>query len=71
MNLPELIKLTNRELEILCLMAKGQNNIQISSDLDIAESTVRFHVSNIVTKMGVGDRTQAVIKAVNCGIVDL
>ena len=64
-------ELTNRELEVLRLIAKGKNNPQISTDLNIAESTVRFHISHILSKLGVGDRTQAVITAVKHGIVSL
>lgn len=66
MNTPEL---SDRELEVLQRMAKGKNNFQISGDLNIAESTVRFHVNNILSKLGVSDRTQAVITAINRGIV--
>ncbi len=68
MNSPEL---SDRELEVLRLMAEGQNNSQISTDLIIAESTVRFHINNILSKLGVSDRTQAVIAAINRGIVHL
>ncbi|MBW4659868.1 MAG: response regulator transcription factor [Drouetiella hepatica Uher 2000/2452] len=64
-------ELSDRELEVLRLMAKGKNNPQISADLNIAESTVRFHISHILSKLGVSDRTQAVITAVQRGIVDL
>lgn len=64
-------QLSDRELEVLQLMAKGKTNPQISADLDIAESTVRFHVNHILSKLGVSDRTQAVITAVNRGIVSL
>jgi two-component system, NarL family, response regulator len=65
------LELSDRELEVLRLMAKGKANPQISADLKIAESTVRFHVNNILSKLSVSDRTQAVIAAVNRGIVNL
>jgi DNA-binding NarL/FixJ family response regulator len=68
MNAPEL---SNRELEVLRLMVQGKNNPQISADLNIAESTVRFHINHILSKLGVSDRTQAVIMAVKRGIVNL
>jgi DNA-binding NarL/FixJ family response regulator len=68
MTMPEL---SDRELEVLQLMAKGKTNPQISANLDIAESTVRFHINHILSKLGVSDRTQAVITAVNRGIVSL
>ena len=64
-------ELSDRELEVLRLMAKGMSNQQISTDLNIAESTVRFHANNIFGKLNVSDRTQAVITAVNRGIVRL
>ncbi len=68
MSLPEL---SDRELEVLRLMAQGKNNPQISANLSIAESTVRFHVNRILNKLGANDRTQAVIMAVKHGIVEL
>lgn len=68
LNSPEL---SDRELEVLRLMAEGKNNTQISTELMIAESTIRFHVSHILSKLGVTDRTQAVITAVKRGIVSL
>lgn len=68
MTMPEL---SDRELEVLQLMAKGKTNPQISADLNIAESTVRFHINHILSKLGVSDRTQAVITAVSRGIVSL
>jgi two-component system NarL family response regulator len=64
-------ELSDRELEVLRLIAKGKSNQQISTELNIAESTVRFHANNIFSKLNVGDRTQAVITAVNRGIVRL
>jgi DNA-binding NarL/FixJ family response regulator len=62
-------ELSDRELEVLLLMAKGMNNRQISNTLNVVESTVRFHGNNIFGKLNVGDRTQAVVVAVNRGIV--
>jgi two-component system NarL family response regulator len=50
-------------------MAKGRIDPQISADLNIAESTVRFHINNILSKLGMSDRTQAVITVMNRGIV--
>ncbi|WP_041933366.1 response regulator [Gloeothece verrucosa] len=63
--------LSNRELEVLRLIAKGKSNSEISQDLSIAESTVRFHLKNIFSKLDVGDRTQALVTALNRGIVRL
>jgi two-component system, NarL family, response regulator LiaR len=55
--------LTNRELEILLLMTQGKTNQEIADELFIALKTVKTHVSNILSKLGVQDRTQAVIYA--------
>ncbi|MEN1966634.1 response regulator transcription factor [Lentibacillus sp. N15] len=56
-------QLTEREMEILLLMAKGKTNQEIADDLFIALKTVKVHVSNILGKLQVHDRTQAVIYA--------
>jgi two-component system, NarL family, response regulator LiaR len=56
-------ELTNRELEILLLMTQGKTNQEIADELFIALKTVKTHVSNILSKLGVQDRTQAVIYA--------
>ncbi|MEH2067143.1 MAG: response regulator transcription factor [Nostoc sp.] len=64
-------ELSNRELEVLRLIAKGKNNQQISAALNIVESTVRFHANNIFGKLKVSDRTQALVTALNRGIVRL
>ncbi|KMK92268.1 response regulator transcription factor [Rossellomorea marisflavi] len=56
-------ELTNRELEILLLMTQGKTNQEIADELFIALKTVKTHVSNILSKLDVQDRTQAVIYA--------
>jgi len=56
-------ELTSREMEILLLMAEGKTNQEIADDLFIALKTVKTHVSNILSKLRVQDRTQAVIYA--------
>ncbi|MDF2854878.1 MAG: LuxR family transcriptional regulator [Neobacillus sp.] len=56
-------ELTNREMEILLLMAQGKTNQDIADELFIALKTVKTHVSNILSKLDVQDRTQAVIYA--------
>lgn len=56
-------ELTNREMEILLLMAEGKTNQDIADELFIALKTVKVHVSNILSKLDVQDRTQAVIYA--------
>ncbi|KUP09841.1 LuxR family transcriptional regulator [Bacillus coahuilensis m2-6] len=62
-------ELTNREMEILLLMAEGKTNSEIGEDLFIAHKTVKTHVSNILSKLGVQDRTQAVIYAFQHSLV--
>lgn len=64
-------ELSERELEVLRLMARGKSNLEISTALSIAEGTVKFHVKNILSKLGVGDRTQAMIVALKRGIIAL
>jgi two-component system, NarL family, response regulator LiaR len=56
-------QLTNREMEILMLMAEGKTNQEIADELFIALKTAKVHVSNILSKLEVQDRTQAVIYA--------
>lgn len=63
--------LSERELEVLRLMAQGLSNQDIGTALNISESTVKSHVTRILSKLGVGDRTQAVIVAVKRGLVSL
>lgn len=59
--------LTKRELEVLRLMAGGQSNREISASLGTAEGTVKNHASSILSKLGVRDRTRAVLKALELG----
>jgi NarL family two-component system response regulator LiaR len=61
-------KLTDRELEILILIAKGLSNAEISDRLFLSEGTVRNHVSAILAKLGVTDRTQAAVIAIQHGL---
>ncbi|SHE96129.1 two component transcriptional regulator, LuxR family [Seinonella peptonophila] len=63
--------LTYREMEVLRLMTQGKNNRAISEHLYISEKTVKNHVSNILYKLGVQDRTQAVLMAIKCRWVQL
>jgi NarL family two-component system response regulator LiaR len=67
--LPE--PLTERETEVLRELASGKSNKEIAAALVIAEKTVRTHVSNILAKLGVASRTQAVLHAVRSGLVSL
>ncbi|AST91536.1 MULTISPECIES: response regulator transcription factor [Sutcliffiella] len=62
-------ELTNREMEILLLIAQGKTNQEIADELFIALKTVKVHVSNILAKLDVQDRTQAVIYAFKHSLV--
>jgi two-component system NarL family response regulator len=63
--------LTQRELEVLRLVAAGKSNREIGADLFITEGTVKAHVNNILSKLDVSDRTQAVTTALKRGLVQL
>ncbi len=62
-------KLTPRELEVLRLMAGGYNNKEIASVLCISDGVVKNHTSNIFFKLGVRDRTRAVLKGLELGLI--
>jgi NarL family two-component system response regulator LiaR len=61
--------LTEREMEVLCLIANGKSNQEVADELFIGLKTVKFHVTNILAKLGVDDRTQAAIYAFKNGLV--
>lgn len=61
--------LTARETEILQLLARGQTNPQIARELVVSPGTVKNHVRHIIAKLGVSDRTQAAVKAVELGLL--
>ena len=61
--------LTERENEVLRLIAFGMSNREIGELLHVSEGTVKNHTSNILSKLGVRDRTRAVLKAVDLGIL--
>ena len=60
--------LTPRELDVLTLIARGRSNKVIARELGVAEKTVKTHVSHILAKLGVADRTQAALYAVKQGL---
>jgi DNA-binding NarL/FixJ family response regulator len=62
--------LTPRERDVLAGIARGRANREIARDLGLAEKTVKTHVSAILTKLGVQDRTQAALYAVRTGLVE-
>jgi NarL family two-component system response regulator LiaR len=63
--------LTERETEVLRLLAKGCSNRELAQNLSIGEKTVKTHVSNILSKLGVPSRAQAALYAVRIGLVSL
>lgn len=65
------LELTPREKEVLAGITQGRSNREIADELNIAEKTVRMHVSAVLEKMGARDRTQATIYAIQRGLVHL
>jgi DNA-binding NarL/FixJ family response regulator len=63
--------LTSRELDVLRLMRDGHRNKQIADKLCIAETTVNFHIKNLVDKLGANDRTHAVTIAIRRGLLQI
>lgn len=72
--IPELLEdsdLTKRELEVLKQLAKSKTNDQIATNLSVSKSTIKVHVKNIMKKLGVEDRLQAVVKAIEEKIISI
>ena len=63
--------LTDREIEVMICVAKGDSNKQIARELKISQRTVCFHMTNCFTKMEASNRTEAIVKAVSCGLIDI
>lgn len=65
----ERVPLTDREIEILQLLADGMNNIEIAQELSLSQHTVKAHICNVLQKLSVDDRTQAIVRAMRSGWV--
>jgi DNA-binding NarL/FixJ family response regulator len=65
----KLSTLTEREIEVMRLIAKGKTNAEIAADLFVGETTVKTHISNLFTKLDLRDRAQAVVYAYESGLI--
>jgi len=66
-----LAQLSAREIEVLALIGKGLSNKEVGRALNVTEATVKGHVTSLFTKLGVSDRTQAILAGIKRGIIQL
>ena len=67
---PWIATLTERETEVLRLMARGRSNVEIATELYLGEATIKTHVGRVLSKLGARDRVQAVVMAFDSGLVE-
>ena len=66
---PPLELLTDRELDVLRLVAQGRHNSEVAQDLGVTTGTIKVHMHHINSKLGISDRTQAVVRAIDLGLL--